>query len=90
MRRHDTSSSHCDLIKGTYIVCQGIKRFRPSVDFQTGRKGSLAEESMRIANGILMRSTSSPYPKPTGKAKDEAKGKDQKKGVSVSVYVDCI
>ena len=60
------------------------------MDFQTGRKGSLAEESMRIANGILMRSTSSPYPKPTGKAKDEAKGKDQKKGVSVSVYVDCI
>ena len=60
------------------------------MDFQTGRKGSLAEESMRIAIGILMRSTSSPYPKPTGKAKDEAKGKDQKKGVSVSVYVDCI
>ena len=50
--------------------------------FQTGRKGSLVDESMRIANGILFRSSSSPYPKPMGKAKDEGKAKEAKKGVS--------
>ena len=39
---------------------------------------------MRIANGILFRSTSSPYPKPMGKGnKDEGKAKEQKKGVSL-------
>ena len=53
---------------------------------QTQRKGSLAEEGVRIANGILSRSSSSPFPKPTGK-KDDGKGKDPKKGVSpVSGY----
>ncbi|ELU15780.1 hypothetical protein CAPTEDRAFT_154432 [Capitella teleta] len=41
--------------------------------------GTLADEAIRIANGILSRSSSSPFPKPTGK-KDDMKGKEAKKG----------
>ncbi len=50
---------------------------------QTQRRGALAEEALRIANGILSRSSSSPYPKPTKGSKDDAKIKDPKKGVGV-------
>lgn len=49
---------------------------------QTGRKGGLAEEAMKIANGILSRSSNSPFPKPGKGGKDDAKAKDVKKGVS--------
>ena len=44
------------------------------------------DEAMKIASGILSRSSSSPFPKPT-KGKEEGKGgKDAKKGVSYAKY----
>ena len=56
-------------------------KFTSVILFQTHRKGSLAEEAMKIANGILSRSSSSPYPKPGKGSKDDAKVKESKKGV---------
>jgi hypothetical protein len=43
----------------------------------------MADEAIRIANGILNRTGSSPFPKP-GKGKDDSK-KDLKKGVSMTI-----
>ena len=49
--------------------------------FQTKRKSGLGEEAAKIANNILNRSSASPTTKKGGKEKDDAKGKDVKKGV---------
>lgn len=82
-------------IRGAYKVVgfndqELLEKVRPSWQhssslthsLQTQRKGTLADEAIRIANGILSRSSSSPFPKPTGK-KDDIKGKDAKKGVRI-------
>lgn len=42
------------------------------------------EEAVRVANGILNRSSGSPFPKPGRGGKEEGK-KDQKKGVGSQV-----
>lgn len=49
---------------------------------QTKRKSGYGEEAGRIAFNILNRNSASPFPKKTGKEKDEKKEKEVKKGVS--------
>ena len=47
----------------------------------------LADEALRIAHGILNRNSNSPFPKAGKGGKDDAKGKDAKKGVSSRTHL---
>jgi hypothetical protein len=67
-------------IRGAYKV---VAFNEQELQEKTQRKGTLADEAIRIANGILSRSSSSPFPKPTGK-KEDVKAKDAKKGVGIT------
>lgn len=55
-------------------------KYKPKIP-QAQRKGSIAEEALKIATGILSRSSASPFPKPGGKKEEPKPGKEPKKGV---------
>jgi len=64
-------------VRGAYKV---VAYSEQELTEKTNRKGGLAEEALKIATGILSRSSSSPFPKPSKGGKEDVKVKEAKKG----------